>query len=343
MYLRDELDKRNIPKFDLSRSEAISLLEKHIYGITPEKPSEVCGEILSTQTSKCCAGKAVSEEIKISFTTPNGEFSFPAAVLTPKAVRRPWLFILLNFRPDIPDQYLPAEELIDNGFAVARIYYNDVTSDGPEQDGLAAMYPENGAYTWGKLGMWAFAASRLLDYLLTLNRYDGKHVAVVGHSRLGKTALWCGAQDERFSLVCSNDAGCSGDAITRGKKGEHVSDIFQRFPYWFCKNYGQYAGSEDAMPFDQHFLLSLIAPRLLCIAASENDTWADPESQFLSCFAASESYRKLGRKGLVTPDRYPRPTERLFDGDIGFQLRHGDHFLSRTDWQGYMSFWQRKG
>ncbi len=342
MFLENELKKRHLPPLEFDRKKALNILEQNIYGVTPPAPDSVRGVVKSVE--KCSAGKAERREIDISFDTPGGEFTFPVSLIVPKNVHNPWVFILLNFRPDIPDRYYPVEELGDNGFAVARIYFQDVSADSADFDKLAAAYGTTDMEgraddAWGKIGMWAFAASRLLDYLLDTGEFDESHIAVIGHSRLGKTALWCGAQDTRFNLVCSNNAGCSGDAITRYKEGEHVVDIVRSFPYWFCKNYKAYADNEENMPFDQHLLLSLVAPRLLCISAAENDKWADPISQFLSCVAASEAYEKQGVKGLVTPDRYPIPKERLFEGNIGFNYRPGDHFLSRDDWYAYISFW----
>ena len=160
--------------------------------------------------------------------------------------------------------------------------YNDVTRDTEDnfESGIAKMYPRrNDGTDWGKIGMWAFAASRMMDYIQTLPEIDRQRVYVAGHSRLGKTAIWCGVQDERFAGVVSNDSGCSGAAVTRGKKGEHVVHITKNFPFWFCKNYQKYIENEENMPFDQHQLLALVAPRPLCVGSATEDEWADPQSE----------------------------------------------------------------
>ena len=247
-------------------------------------------------------------------------------------------FVALCFRPDIPDKYLPMEEILDHGFAVAVLHYESVTSDGPEIDGLAAMYPIDPDMGWGKLGMWAFAASRVMDYLETLDAIDHARVCVIGHSRLGKTALWCAAQDERFSMGVSNDSGCSGAAISRGKAGETIADITKRFPYWFCGNYRSWAGREDETPFDQHMLLSLIAPRRLYVCSAAEDEWADPRSEYAGAQAASEVWRFLLCPGLVGPEALPSPETPLHAGGVAYHLRTGPHFQSRADWGYVMAY-----
>ena len=194
----------------------------------------------------------------------------------------------------------------------------------------------------GDLAARRLAASRTLDYVETLEGMDLDNVAVLGHSRLGKTALFCAANDERFKYSFVNCSGCSGDAITRQKTGEHVVHIYKSFPVWFCPNYAKYRDNEDNMPFDQHFLVACCAPRFICSSTAIEDTWADPFSQFLSDYAASEAWELLGQKGLVTPDRMPVPGDVYTDGSVGFQLRSGAHFLSRADWNFYLDFMEKK-
>jgi hypothetical protein len=188
--------------------------------------------------------------------------------------------------------------------------------------------------------MWAFAASRVLDYLLTRAEIDGARVAVSGWSRLGKTALWCGAQDERFSMAISTESGCGGAALHRGKAGESPRDIVGRFGYWFCPNYAVHAENAAEAPFDQHFLLACVAPRALFVGSARMDEWADPVSEFLGAAAASAAYTLLDAKGLVAPDGFPRPGRELLEGSIGYLLREGSHGMSRQDWLSHMRFRQ---
>lgn len=322
------------------REELIHLLSDQVYGFTPTAPDHVDANIVSSE-EHVFADKAVQQHIELSFPTPAGSFTFPFDLILPKKDQPVPLFIVIAFRQLIPDRYLPMEEIIDRGYGVATIYYNDVTTDNGEETGLLLQYPRDEKTGWGKIGMWAFAASRVLDYMLTRSEIDPARVAVTGHSRLGKTALWCGAQDERFSLAISNDSGCSGAAITRNKVGETVLDITNRFPYWFCGNYKAWASREAEMPFEQHMLLSLLAPRHLYVCSAEQDSWADPNSEYLSACAASEAWSLLGETGLVAKDALPDVGDSFQEGKVGYHLRSGSHFFSRTDWLKHMDYRDR--
>ena len=177
-----------------------------------------------------------------------------------------------------------------------------------------------------------------MDYAQTIPNLDLSKATVIGHSRLGKTALLTGAIDERFTCTISNNSGCSGAAISRGKQGETIKDIYERFPFWFCKNYKKYIDNEFNLPFDQHFLLASIAPRKVYVSSAQDDLWADPISEFLSCVAASEVYEKLGLKGFIYPNRLPKAGDVFHKGNIGYHLRAGKHYLSREDWINFIKF-----
>ncbi len=324
--------------FEAYRTELVALMEREVYGTAPAAPACVRVSELKCK-EKDFAGKGTTRELMLSFDTDKGEFSFPVTVVAPNGMAgRVPMFVMLNFRPDVPDKYLPVEEILDAGCGVLRIYYNDVTADKDDgfTSGIAAMY-DRGRYTWGKIRMWAFAASRALDYLLTTDYADPCRIAVVGHSRLGKTALVAAATDTRFALACSNDSGCSGAALSRGKGGETVRDITARFPYWFCENYKKYADNEGDMPFDQHYLLAAIAPRRVAVGAALEDTWADTDAQYLACCAASPAWELCGKTGFVHPDRLPQPGDFFSAGSVAFHLRDGTHFFSRADWHCYLS------
>jgi hypothetical protein len=235
---------------------------------------------------------------------------------------------------------MPTEELVDNGFAVLSFCYKDVTSDDNDfTNGLAGvLYPDGKREPTdsGKIAMWAWAMHRVMDYASTLESLDLTRAIACGHSRLGKTALLTAATDERFAFAYSNDSGCSGAAITRGKRGETVKDICTRFPFWFCENYKKYIDKEDEMPFDQHFLVAAIAPRRVALGAALEDTWADPNSQYLSACAASAAWELHGEKGFLHPDRLPVPGDCFDGGHVAYHLREGTHFFSRTDWRRYL-------
>jgi hypothetical protein len=327
------------------REEIVSLLAREVYGITPAAPDRVRARVVEDHP-RYWAGNADQRRIELSFDTPRGEFTFPIDLTVPCADRPVPLVVYISFTPQGMGKYIPVEEIADKGFAMACIYYNDVAFDGEDhfEGGIAAMYPRRGDGTdWGKIGMWAFAASRVLDYALTLPEIDPARIVCVGHSRLGKTALWAAAQDTRFAGVHSNDSGCSGAALSRGTVGETVEAIVRQFPYWFCTRYHAYAGREADLPFDQHYLLAAIAPRPLYACSATEDQWADPANEFLSCVAASDAWHLLGKAGLVArADRLPLPGERFAQGDVGYHLRPGTHFLSRYDWVRLLDFFAEK-
>jgi hypothetical protein len=294
------------------------------------------------------AGKVTERHIDIAFSTPAGDCSFPVYLFIPKSDQPLPVFLHLAFRDSLPDRFVPVEEITDNGFALAVLCYKDAVNDnlnGDYSDGLARLYihGERKPNEWGKIGMWAYCASRVYDYLSTVTELNPARVAVIGHSRLGKTALWAGAQDERFWAAVSNDSGFGGAAIAKHGRGERVDDFRRCGSWdWFCPRFLSFIGREDELPCDQHMLLALMAPRLLAVGSAEQDLGADPESEFLSAYAASSVWEMLGYKGLVTPDELPRAGTALTEGNIGYHLRAGRHFLSRTDWGRYMHYLKRK-
>ncbi len=321
------------------REEILTILQREVYGVSPAAPEKVVGTVLSSN-GKCCSGHANLERIELSFDTDKGPYSFRFNLFVPKKEGKYPLFILLNFRADEYDMYYPAEEIIDNGFAVAVIHYNEVTKDSRDmEDGLSGMYDRE-KYSWGKIGMWAFAASRALDYLETRPEIDKDNVAVIGHSRLGKTALWCGAQDERFKFAISNDSGAGGAAYGHAKVegNEMIADVIRLFPYWFCEKYKEWIGKDKEIPFDQHMLIAALAPRYAVVGSAEEDIWAGPYQEQLSCIGASPAWEIYGLDGYIGTKFAAKPGDDFSDGHIGYHLRDGVHFLGRGDWVSYMNF-----
>lgn len=333
------LKERGIPKL-LSREEMLRIMLTNVYGVMPQKPDDIKFEVSKNHMPRFCAGKAVCDKVTAVCTLGDKRFSFPFYATLPTDTGKHPFFVHINFSADVPDKYQPTEELVDSGFAVLSFNYKDVTSDdGDFSVGLAGvLYPggeRNGDTAPGKIAMWAWAAQRVLDFAQTLpDKLDLSCAVVCGHSRLGKTALLAAATDERFTFAYSNDSGCSGAAIARGGQGESVRAICDRFPYWFCEKYKQYAGREDEMPFDQHYLVASIAPRRVLIGSASEDAWADPVSEQLCCFAASSAFES----GFSCPDRAAEIGEEFFEGDIGYHLRRGLHYFSREDWNKLIKF-----
>lgn len=354
--IKDELTARGLPNvliskdgdsildiaaWEANREKVKELLCINEYGLLPERPSNITFDILETN-DRYLASKAIYQKIMITVNVENGVFSFPVYFIQPKTPQKHKTIVHINFRDNLPDRYLPIEEICDNGFAVALFCYKDVTSEDDDfSNGLSGVLFNNKKRRPsdpGKIMIWAWAAMRVMDFLQTQATVDLNNIAVLGHSRLGKTALVTAAFDERFAFVHSNDSGCSGSAISRGKDGETIDDACRIFPYWFCENYNKYRNNEKIMPFDQHYLLSLIAPRKLSVGSAIEDSWADPISEFLSCVAASPVYSLYGETGLIAPDRYPIDTDVFHKGSIGYYLRKGSHYLSRFDWNRFMEF-----
>jgi hypothetical protein len=312
------------------------------YGYLPQPPTALTFSVEQGIVHNFCAGKARLDRVTVHCEIGERSFSFPFYATIPSGEEKYPFFVMINFRHDVPDRYMPTEELVDNGFAVLSFSYLDVTSDdGDFTNGLAGvLYPDgtrpaDGA---GKIAMWAWAAHRVMDYAMTLPMLDHTRGVVCGHSRLGKTALLTAATDLRFAIACSNDSGCSGAAISRGKEGERVCDICKRFPYWFCENYLAHVDREDEMPFDQHWLIGAIAPRPVLVGSASLDAWADPRSEQLSALAASDAYTRTGAKGFVGNGRFAEVGEAFFEGDIGYHLRAGRHYFAREDWHRLIEF-----
>ena len=326
------------------RQEIAELLCREEYGFMPKEHDKLTWTEEAAKYT-FCAGRAEHKKVTLTIHFGDNSFSFPVYTSIPKKEGKLPFFVFINFRDNVPDRYLPVEEVCDRGYAVISFCYNDVTPDkapgDPADDPLTEILfkgIDKKPYHAGKIRIWAWAASRALDYALSLEKLDPDRAFVVGHSRLGKTALVAGMLDERFALTVSNDSGCAGAAVSRGKAGESIERITAVFPYWFCENYRRYAGKENEAPFDQHYLIASIAPRYVYVASAEDDTWADPDSEYLSCRAADEVYTKLGLRGFVCKDRLPIATEICHEGMIGYHLRTGAHYLSREDWNYYMDF-----
>ena len=238
-------------------------------------------------------------------------------------------------------------EILSHGYGLAVAYYGDIEPDNPDgwKTGIRTtmstalqIKPEE----WSAIGAWAWGLDRIMDYLQQDKAIDAKRIALIGHSRLGKAALWAGAGDQRFAIIISNESGEGGAALSKRWYGETVAIINQHFPHWFVANYKKYNDNTAALPVDQHMLLSLMAPRPLYVASAEGDQWSDPRGEFLSARHADPVYALFNKKGIGT-DSMPALHQPVGQ-TVRYHIRAGKHDVTLYDWQQYLrfadSFWK---
>jgi hypothetical protein len=229
------------------------------------------------------------------------------------------------------------EKLLARGYGLATAYYSDIEPDfvGGVEFGVRPALTSD-VEDWSALGAWAWGLSRVVDYLVSDKAIDAKRIALVGHSRLGKAALWAAGQDRRFSLVISNESGKGGASLLKRGFGETTDHLNGAFPHWFCRNYKQYTGHAENLPVDGNELLALIAPRPLYVASAADDLGSDPKGEFLSAVSASRVYQLLGKKGLGVT-RMPAVDQPVMH-DVGYHVRTGKHDVTEFDWDQYLNF-----
>ena len=341
------------------RPELLDLFKEHVYGRTPVgRPEGLRFEALG-EAADMLDGKAVRKRVRIHFEGPGGKGHFDVLAFIPKTGKKAPGFVLicnrsaeenLDAERTLKSPFWPVEEIVSRGYAAIAFYTQDVAPDTKTSfsGGVHTTFipdPEKRTpSSWGTLAAWAWGASRVMDWIETEPLLDATRMAVIGHSRGGKTALWCGANDARFALVISNESGCGGAKLNRMDlpKSEHVAQITKNFGYWFCDNFRKYVDNESALPIDQHQLLALMAPRLVYVASAEGDPWAGPEGEFASCRLASPAWALYGKKGLVG-ETFPALETPLQDGSVGYHIRSGQHDLTLYDWSRFMDFADKHG
>jgi hypothetical protein len=339
--------------------ELRELLAHYVYGRSPAPPPLLGVEEVA-RADDVLDATASYREVAIRFQ-PSGAPALHLAIVTPKGVPRPPVFlgpnkcgnhtVLADPRVRRSTTFVlracetaenaeawPLPDIIGRGFAVATFHESDVCPDDADHvgEGLAAHHPVDGdpATRWGTIAQWAWGISRAMDALVNDPSVDGTRIALVGHSRRGKAALWAAANDPRPALVVAHQSGTAGAALFRSPVGETIAAINTLFPHWFDETFVSFAGNETRLPFDQHALLALIAPRPLLVTDGDADTWADPPGARAAVEAAAPVWTLLGSEGLVGDGRGGFSEA----GALVWRARPGAHFIGREDWNGFLDY-----
>lgn len=359
------------------RPEILAAFQNEVYGRSPAPPQDVLVDVLE-RNDHALGGKAIRKQVRLQLARGERKAAMDILIYLPAQAKGPVpTFLTLNFYGNHTVHQDPAillskswmrsnrekgvvknrateasrgtsanrwavEMILKRGYGLATIYYGDIDPDFDDgfENGVHALYGKPAENEWGSIATWAWGLSRALDYFEKDDQIDHARVAVMGHSRLGKTALWAAARDERFALAISNNSGCGGAALSRRAFGETVKRINTSFPHWFCDRFLKYNDNENACPVDQHMLVALIAPRPVYIASAAGDRWADPRGEFLAGYHAAPVFRLLGTDGIGDTREQP-PLNQPVMHTIGYHIRSGEHDVTDFDWQAYLDFADR--
>ena len=335
---------------DSRRQEILNVFRDQVYGRRPETEYKLQFEQTAI-VNDAIEGKATGRSMIARISIGSRSYSWPFVVFVPNDAKEPVpAIILINNRYFIPlekaatehDPFWSVRQIIERGYATASFHTSDVDPDKKNgyADGIRSFFadgapPEDNA--WRSLSAWGWAASRVLDHLETVDAIDAKRVAVVGHSRGGKTSLWAAAEDTRFAIGYSNNSGCGGAALSRRAYGETVARITSSFPHWFCANFAAYGGKEGELPVDQHELISLIAPRGVYVTSADEDLWADPKGEYTSVVNAAPVFRLMGESSITEP-KMPALNRPRIAGQTGYHIRSNEHNLKDEDWKWFLDF-----
>ena len=350
-------------QFPARREEILRLFEKHVYGVLPKSGFRTSFEVV--EEGDALDGTAIRRQVKITVSTEQGSSDALMALYCPKTDQKVPAIVGLNFRGNhtvLSDKtLLPSYSLnisdgkweakrgscadrwniadsVARGYAVATVYSADFAPDQKENydSRVAGLFAEP---EFKAIGIWAFGIARMVDYLMEDPSIDHDRIAVVGHSRLGKAAVWAGANDERIGLVISNDSGNSGASLSRGNHGETICTINMAFPHWFCSEYQKYGKNENALPVDQNLLLACMAPRKLYVASAEEDLWSDPQGAFFSLKSAAKAFAMYHAEVLPEEmETYPPVGKAFHCESMGTHIRGGGHDITAEDWKHYLNF-----
>jgi hypothetical protein len=348
--------------FKFRRPELLAAYEREIFGRVPASAPPMRFEV-AEEAAPAFEGKAWRRRIVAHFGPPERDVAVSFVVYTPAAVAGPVPLVLhLSFGGDpglpgrtkprgMPDNLHndigPVTDLVARGYGYAIVHYTEIQPDraNAQQEGVIGLALAPGQTKpapdeWGGIAAWSWGLSRFLDFLETDRTIDAQHVALVGHSRLGKTALWAGASDPRFALIYASQSGEMGAALSRRDFGESVDDIAAGLAHEFAGNFQKYIGHWNEMPHEANLLIALSAPRPVLITAADGDAWSDPHGQFLAVVAAGPVWRLLGKSDLGTMER-PSLDRPVSAGSLAFLENKGPHVISALDWKTLLDFADR--
>jgi len=344
--------------FELRRPELLKFYDMDIFGAVPANAPKATGKVVETDTN-ALGGSAIHKHVEIQFDNGTNVTAVQLHIYLPTHATKPvpLLLHMVFSNPSFeettanssgptrgPSEGGPLTNIFERGYGYATFRYTDIQPDNSNTYhagviGLA-LSPDQARPApdqWGAISAWAWGASRVLDYLETDKSVDAKHVALIGHSRLGKTVLLAGARDPRFALVFSSCAGEMGSSLSRRDYGETVDDMAENFPWWFCGNFQKYAGHWNEMPVDANEIVALNAPHAVFISGGTEDQWADPHGEFLAAVAAGPVYRLLGKHDLGATSG-PEIDKPYLTGDLGFHYHTGGHTITPADWKVFLEF-----
>lgn len=339
---------KSAEQWKTERNYYLDLFAENVYGNLPVDYDSL--SFLTLEEQEVHFEKpTIFKRIRVTVYRAGNEFSFHFLQYTPLSKKAVPAFVMINHRAvdslsaenAYKNEFWPADKIADAGISTAMLIARELSPDDSarfEQGVIKALYPEELKKPDGMktISAWAWGASRIMDYLQKDNHINPEKIAVIGHSRGGKTALWCGANDERFSLVISNNSGNSGAALSRRPVGEQVSFINGMFPHWFCENYKKFNDNPDELPIDQHILISLMAPRAVYVASASEDNWADPLGEFYSLNMAVPVYKLFNP--FVEYLELPKDNDTQSSKQIAYHIRKGGHGLFYSDWEKYIDF-----
>jgi hypothetical protein len=348
-------DKRRVTTAEVwlkqRRPEILKFFRDEIYGTVPENAPKVAWEVTETDDN-ARKGTAVMRRIVGRMGDKKDGPRMNLTVFTPAKAKGPVPVLLhLTFaagaggRP--PGEFDLVEEVLSRGWGYAALGYTDIQPDKPDRwtEGVIGLTLKEGqtkprANEWGTISAWAWGLSRAIDYFETDKSVNAKRIAITGASRLGKTVLWAGAQDERVAAVFAAVPGEMGASLIRRDWGETLDDMAERFGYQFAGNLQKWVGKWNDLAVDQHMLIALSAPRPVFVSGGIKDQWSDPKGQFLALVAAGPVYRLLGAKDLGVTEM-PALDKPVAEGSLAYHYHSSGHTVLPADWKIFFDFADR--